>query len=95
APLRHWFETRVAPLGGKLATAFCLLTLVAWITLWAVADPEERARLPREFQKVLESMEWGQKDKTGAARTEATSPSDGSAMPPAPPVPGTAPEQRP
>tara|TARA_R110000868_G_scaffold124811_1_gene329699 strand:- start:1278 stop:1652 length:375 start_codon:yes stop_codon:yes gene_type:complete len=95
APLRHWFDTRIAPLGGKLATAFCLLTLAAWITLWAVADPEERARLPREFQKVLESMEWGQKDKTDGADTEAAPPSDNTATPPAPPVHGATPEQRP
>lgn len=65
APLRDWFETRVTPLGGKLFTAFCLLTLVIWIALWAAADPDERTRLPREFQKVLKSMEWEKKDKAG------------------------------
>jgi hypothetical protein len=91
APLRHWFETRVAPLGGKLVTAFCLLTLVVWVALWAAASPEERARLPGEFQKVLKSMEWGQKDtsekdKPGLAVPETVTP------PPAPPVHGPAPE---
>ncbi|GEM_PF-1391539 len=86
APLRHWFETRVAPLGGKLFTAFCFLTLAAWIALWAAASPEERARLPGEFQKVLKSMEWGQKDKPDVAAPESVTP------PPAPPVHGPEPE---
>lgn len=86
APLRHWFETRVAPLGGKLVTAFCLLTLVIWVALWAAASPEERARLPGEFQKVLRSMEWGQKGKPGAAVPETVTP------PPVPPVHGPEPE---
>ena len=97
APLRNWFDTHVAPLGGKLFTAFCFLTLAVWIVLWALADPDERTRLPREFQKVLKSMEWGQKEKPtpGQQTPEAAAPPAGADAPPAPPGHAPTPETKP
>jgi hypothetical protein len=98
APLREWFETRIAPLGGKLLTAFCFLTLAAWVVLWAAASPEERTRLPGEFQKVLKSMEWGQKPPAKAGQDSpppADTPTGTQDAPPAPPVHGPAPETKP